>query len=434
MKLTCLMIMISQISCFPGYIDKLRQKHTALRIKLPVHKPSNRPYNPSLVDWNGVISGCRAACVYEKRLCNFYIRAAAHDSLSVSEGHGGADGSLLLTEDELKRSENSYDNFAFKLSKNALALATKYGSSVADVVAVCGAVATEFLGGPTIVKHDASTPFMVGRFDKTIPNPTSSLAPANLNTTGFAHFAIKRGFALEEMVALMGSHALIDEKACLRKDRQSLCDPFVEDCTNISMYTWDNSYFLDTCSKLDIFIPPKTITSSIDKTFLLKQELCKFTGKAFKDTALQEFTNEPPETDAEAETETVDVEWSSTPKTWPYTLNDAWLGKACMKDHSQNANDIQIEHAMNKFRNSSLSWDLVYIKAYKKMVNLGAKFSTRGGYPITGHECPSGYRSLQPNTNCKPCNMNYKNFKLSTKCHTSCQCSTSFAKDVPFYQ
>jgi len=36
-------------------------------------------------------------------LCNFYVRAAAHDSLSISEGYGGADGSLLLTEDEIRR-------------------------------------------------------------------------------------------------------------------------------------------------------------------------------------------------------------------------------------------------------------------------------------------------------------------------------------------
>ena len=70
---------------------------TTLQVKLPPWKPKTTSYDPTIVDWRSVIAGCRATCRYDRRLCNFYIRAAAHDSLSISEGFGGADGSIFLT-------------------------------------------------------------------------------------------------------------------------------------------------------------------------------------------------------------------------------------------------------------------------------------------------------------------------------------------------
>ena len=91
-----------------------------LQIKLPKWKPKTitNTYNPNKVDWRSVVSSCRATCRYEKRLCNFYIRAAAHDSFSISEGFGGADGSVLLTADEINRPENKYDSWVHILSQN----------------------------------------------------------------------------------------------------------------------------------------------------------------------------------------------------------------------------------------------------------------------------------------------------------------------------
>jgi hypothetical protein len=140
--------------------------NVTIQVKLPAWKPKTTNYDPTIVDWKSVISGCRATCRYDKRLCNFYVRASAHDSLSVSEGFGGADGSLVLTADEIKRPENNYDSFTFLLSKNALALAKRYNCSVADIIAVCGAIGTEYQGGPTIISNDPVQPFLVGRFDK----------------------------------------------------------------------------------------------------------------------------------------------------------------------------------------------------------------------------------------------------------------------------
>jgi hypothetical protein len=101
-------------------------KEKNVRIIYPKRKTSSNKYNYFRVDWESVISGCHASFNFEKRLANFYIRAAAPDSLSISEGYGGPDGSLVITDDELRRPENKYDSFAFTVSKNALALAGNF--------------------------------------------------------------------------------------------------------------------------------------------------------------------------------------------------------------------------------------------------------------------------------------------------------------------
>lgn len=78
------------------------------------------------MDWVSVIEAVRVICKYEMRICNWCTRAAFHDAGSntviqavgakrrkgaaiVSDG--GADGSLLLTVEQL-RAENAYDRWA----------------------------------------------------------------------------------------------------------------------------------------------------------------------------------------------------------------------------------------------------------------------------------------------------------------------------------
>lgn len=432
MNFVIVSFLISSCLAFPTWENRQKDRLNALRIKLPINKPTYQIYNPKIVDWNGVISGCKAACRFEKRLCNFYIRAAAHDSLSVSEGYGGADGSLLLTEDELKRQENNYDNFAFILSKNALSLAKKYDSSVADVIAVCGGIATEFLGGPKIVTYHNTQPFLVGRYDKDIPNPANSLAPSNINTTKFSEFAIKRGLSIEEMTALMGSHSVIDEKSCLRPDK-SICDPQIEKCDDISMFKWDNSYFKETCDiQTTIHIPAKPVSIIINKTVELNQELCKFTNKQFKDVVIRDVEIELQNVNIDIEL--VDVELTSPVsknEKWHYTLHDAWMGKACQHALTATSYNTQIGNAMNNFKDNSTNWDSTYITAYKKMVNIGARWVGKKGYPITGLECKK-YTSTVVKTDCRFCNVNFSTFSRY-KCPSSCKCSTAFAETQEFY-
>lgn len=426
------------VDAFPGMlsqnkIEKKGTKSKVLQVKLPVWKPKEKIYNPSKVDWSSVISGCRATCRYDKRLCNFYVRAAAHDSLSISEGFGGADGSLLLTQDELRRTENNYDNFAFLLSKNALALAQKYDTSVADIIAVCGAVATEFFGGPTIITYDSTQPFLVGRHDRTEPNPANQLAPANINTTAFNSFAQSKNLSLEEMTALMGSHTLIDEKGCLKKDN-TYCNPHVSKCDDLLMYEWSNIYYKETCSPIIKINNPKALSTVPLQTreFFVQQDMCRFTSSQFRQRQLDILAQELPDIgDPNALVTGVDVEFEdvtwifNTAKKWPYTVHDAWMGSACQGALQESTVNTNIQTYMNNFKNNVNEWNTIYTRAYKKMVNTGAIWNKSGAFPISGLECRSGYNSPDPNVDCKKCNKD--------ECHISCKCKTAFNETETFY-
>lgn len=417
-------------------------------IKLPKWKPktSTTTYDPTKVDWRSVIAGCRATCRYDRRLCNFYVRAAAHDSLSVSEGFGGADGSVLLTQDELRRTENKYDSFAFLLSANALALAQRYDTSVADIVAVCGAVATEYQGGPTIVSHtvEPNEPFSVGRFDSTTPNPTNSLPGANINTQQFSTFAQSRNLTIREMTALMGSHSLIDNQGCERTNG-SQCDPHVESCTDLRMFRWSNKYYRDVCTPtVRINIPPVRSTMPLQThDFVRRQSLCRFTSPELRKREIDIFDQETRlvlgVTDADAllvdlDTEMEHVSWigRGQSRPWMYTVNDAWLGLACQNRLPVTDYNTEISSAMNSFKTSVPDWDTTYTRAYKKMVNTGASWSTQ--FAITGDECPSGYVSALKGVtlDCSLCDQNARR-SGTYNCPANCKCKTAFSNSVRFY-
>jgi len=430
-----------------NYVFKINGQATVL-IKVPKWKPKLSEYKPQNVDWNGVISGCRAACRFDKRLCNFYVRAIAHDALSISEGYGGADGSIILTQDEISRPENNYDSFAFILSKNVLALAKKYDSSVADILAVCGAVATEFHGGPKIIKQDKVQPFLVGRLDNIVPNPGKSLAAANLNTMGFSTFAQKRNLTIEEMTALMGSHSLLDTTGCL-KTNGVMCDPRKEPCQDLAMYKWSNRYYKDVCTpNIRINIPRVKSTLPFQTVeFWRLQKICKFTSKQLRDRAVGVFDLElipvnggPIDQNAlvtDLGLPTEDITWFDSKfisRPWNYTINDAYLGLACQGKLENTEYNKKIRISMNTFKNSKESWDTMYIRAYKKMINTGVNWSVKGGLAITGDECPSGYKiNNVVNMNCVLCNEKAR-ISGTYKCLANCKCSSAFNHDVAFYE
>lgn len=424
-------------------------ENPTLQVKLPSWKPKTvtNTYDPTKIDWRSVISGCRATCRYDRRLCNFYIRAAAHDSFSISEGFGGADGSVLLTNEELRRTENNYDSWAYLLSQNALALAKRYNTSVADIVSVCGAVATEYQGGPTIVKDDTVQPFLVGRYDSIEPNPANKLPGSNLNLEGFANFAQTRNLTMEEMTALMGSHSLIDNRGCQRTSGGQ-CDPTVEPCTDLRMYRWSNQYYRDTCApNIRINNPPVRSSMPLE-TFqnLKKHELCKFTSPELRKRAIDIFeteittlmgVQEPDALVIDLDTEMEDVSWFSrdlTSRQWFYTVHDAHMGLACQRKVPQTQNNIEIGNAMNNFKNSVPNWDLAYIRGYKKMVNTGANWAVPGGLSITGDECPSGYVPALKGLvlDCSKCSeVNRRDGTYS--CSLNCKCATGMSNSAKFY-
>jgi hypothetical protein len=450
MKYTIFMVIGSMCGVYAQILSDVVvkvQDNATMQVKLPAWKPKTEFYDPTIVDWRSVIAGCRATCRYDKRLCNFYIRAAAHDSLSVSEGFGGADGSVVLTADEIRRPENNYDSFAFLLSKNILALAKRYNSSVADVVAVCGAVATEYQGGPTIISNNPTEPFLVGRFDKLVPNPVNALAPADLNTTGFASFAERRNLTIEEMTALMGSHSLIDHTGCTRTNGTE-CDPTVESCTDLRMFRWSNTYYRDVCSpNIRINNPPVRSTLPLQKLSKLRTtNMCKFTSPELRQRQVDLFDTEiltvigvkdPEALVIDLDTEMEHVSWFSKAldfRRWLYTVNDAWLGLACQRKLPSNSINTRIGDAMNVFQTSTLEWDRVYIRAYKKMVNVGASWAIGGGFEITGDECKSGYTSaLKALTlDCSLCSETARR-NGTYNCDPNCKCKTAFSNSVKFY-
>jgi hypothetical protein len=417
------------------------------QVKLPKWKPKTDigSYDPAVVDWRGVISGCTATCRYDRRLCNFYIRAAAHDSLSVSEGFGGADGSLLLTLDEIRRPENNYDSFSFLLSKNALALAQRYNTSVADIIAVCGAVATNYAGGPSIITNDVNEPFYVGRYDNIIPNPAKMLAGANINTLQFSNFAKARNLTVTEMTALMGSHSLIDERGCERTNGLQ-CNPHVEPCTDLRMFRWSNLYYRDVCTpNIRINNPPIRSTIPLQTLdFVRRQNLCRFTSPELRQRQIDIFdteirtllgTTDPNALIIDLDTEMEHVSWFNKAlvhRQWVYTVNDAWLGLACQNKLPVTDYNTEISTAMNTFRNSVPDWDTVYTRAYKKMVNTGANWSTQ--FAITGDECPSGYVSAVKGLvlDCSLCNETAR--RAGTyNCDKNCKCKTGMSNSVKFY-
>ena len=417
-----------------------------LQVKMPKWKPKTLMYDPKKVDWNGVISGCRATCRYDRRLCNFYVRAAAHDSLSISEGFGGADGSLFLTLDEINRQENAYDSWAFLLSKNVLALAKRYDTSVADIVAVCGAVATEFQGGPRIINLDEKEPFMVGRFDKVEPNPAKALPGSNINMTSFVSFSNKWNLTVEELTALMGSHSLVDERGCIRMNG-TMCNPMVESCTDLRMFRWSNQYYNDLCSpNIRINNPPVRSGMPLRTLEFHKlQNMCRFTSPELRSRELAIFEREikPLMGTADNNALVIDVEadlepvsWFSkdlTSRQWWYTVHDAWMGRTCQGRVEQTESNVRISNAMKQFSTNSLEWDNVYIRAYKKMVSTGAEWAIK--YSITGDECPSGYvpalRGLV--LDCSLCSEVARR-DGTYNCSSNCKCKTGMSNSVRFYE
>lgn len=83
---------------------------------------------------------------------------------------------------------------------------------------VGAAVAPDFLSGGRvrILRYSATLrrgTLRVGRLDSAVPPPTNTLPNVDVGSPEFVAFWRSRGFTIEEGIALMGSHALIDDQA-----------------------------------------------------------------------------------------------------------------------------------------------------------------------------------------------------------------------------
>jgi len=248
------------------------------------------------------------------------------------------------------------------------------------------------------------------------------------------------------MVALMGSHSLIDHTGCERTNG-SQCDPNIEECTDLRMFRWSNKFYRDVCSpNIRINNPPIRSTQPLQTLHKLRSiNMCKFTSPELRQRQLDLFDTEiktvigninPDVLIIDLDTEKEHVSWFSKAldfRRWLYTINDAWLGLACQNKLSNTIYNNQISAAMNKFQNAN-EWDPLYIQAYKKMVNVGASFAIEGGMPITGDECKSGYVSALKGLvlDCNKCD-EISRQNGTYNCDPNCKCKTAFSNSVKFY-
>ncbi len=343
-------------------------------------------YNPTNVNWKLVVKYCNEAFTIEKRYANFFIRLAAHDALAFDTKYGGADGSVILSKDEVARPENKQDRFAHTLSPVAKNISSITDASVADVIAVCGAVAVEYLGGPNMFLINTTTPFFVGRQDVTIPNPHNQLAKGNIDTEDFALLVKTKGLSLKDMVALMGSHVLIDDHNCKNNDG-TICDPTIENCDNITMFTWSNMYYKDVCSEETIInVPAIQTTEILTLEQKRKNALCKYTSQKMKKVEEADVIKEDEQLNNYKSTyANVLVECKTKCKptpTWSYTTNDAYLGKTCQNKKQLSLSESLISKYMREFAENPTSWNQAYAEAYKNMISLRAVWSNKIEIPL----------------------------------------------------
>ncbi|KAH9890274.1 heme peroxidase [Xylariomycetidae sp. FL2044] len=181
---------------------------------------------PAFVDARGCTDLARGA-----------IRQGFHDAATwdKTSSYGGADGSLLLSADELSRPENAglepigaqtrawYDKYH-----------TAYGAGMADLIQTAALVAVVSCpGGPRIRAF-------VGRADDSRAGPLGML-PAATDTAQFLVdlFAAKT-FSAADLVALVGAHTA---------SKQTTVDPGRAGASQDSTPgTWDNLYYGETKS------------------------------------------------------------------------------------------------------------------------------------------------------------------------------------------
>ncbi|OIW30748.1 versatile peroxidase VPL1 [Coniochaeta ligniaria NRRL 30616] len=145
--------------------------------------------------------------------CNDLARAAIHATFhdcgswdTTQKLTGGCDGSLVLgvTPDvELARSENKgLEAIAGKIKD----LATKYGTSVADMVVFAGSAAIVLCpGGPKIQTF-------IGRKDSTTSAPSGGLPDVFDSASNLFNLFAKKGFSAQDLAALLGAHSTSTQK------------------------------------------------------------------------------------------------------------------------------------------------------------------------------------------------------------------------------
>ncbi|KAI9927152.1 hypothetical protein MW887_003535 [Aspergillus wentii] len=139
------------------------------------------------------------------RLARSSVRLGFHDAgtWSTTSGYGGADGSLLLSSDEINRFENNGLQQVRSTALGILDSYSQYEIVAADLVQFMHNVATVVCPlGPRIVT-------LIGLNDSSVANP-SGLVPGNNATDGEYLIELFRNKTLKprDLVALVGAHTV----------------------------------------------------------------------------------------------------------------------------------------------------------------------------------------------------------------------------------
>lgn len=306
-------------------------------------------YDPSSVDWKAVVEACKLIGRVEKRMAGMIIRAGYHDAMSIDTACrkktpgsikcGGADASALLSSgktpavNEAKRNESQHRSYLRRAAKAVIPIAQKYNASVVDTLAVCAMAITSTLAGasgrqaPNMLDL---VPLRVGRIDHAEANPENSLLPGEASLTQMSDYWTARGMTLEEGVALLGIHALMENKGCMVASNArrsaaygrklmhtyakganiSTCNPYGDgvdnpagkkpvkgSCPRLQMHKLDTQFYLDlatpTVSIFDVRLDVGLKDLDEDTYRVnLKDITCSFSSEEFRKVAIKEASDE----------------------------------------------------------------------------------------------------------------------------------------------
>ncbi|RYP55115.1 hypothetical protein DL768_000234 [Monosporascus sp. mg162] len=157
----------------------------------------------------------------------------APGALGSDASYGGADGSLLLS-DELSRPEN---RGLEPIGAQTLVWYNKYkqyGASMADLIQTAALTAVVSCPGGPRIRH------FVGRKDDSRAGPTGKLPTPFQDAKSSIDLFTAKTFTASDLIALMGSHTA---------SKQRFVDPARADTPqDSSPNVWDNNYYSETLS------------------------------------------------------------------------------------------------------------------------------------------------------------------------------------------
>ena len=137
------------------------------------------------------------------------VRFGFHDAAawSTTSGIGGADGSLLLSPDEINRSEN---NGMQQIQQTGLQIIAKY-AALGYVVGAAD-LAQYMHNLATVVCPLGPRSFtFVGRIDSAVANPTGLIPNVNQSAPDLVQLFVDKTFRPQDLIALIGAHTVANQ-------------------------------------------------------------------------------------------------------------------------------------------------------------------------------------------------------------------------------